>query len=212
MTQGKMAAIHTTKSQALEVYRLYQRHEDVAECLRASASQLPSWEESIYWKNNTRRLQKLKSGVEGRMKKNKRLLPLVTKGATWQGIPILVHGYKFEDDRLQGDVIKVEIDVIDFEAPMPELPIKLMASLLECHDFLVPSSVAEPVHPFTRHEAKFITVPDFLAATMPENLYATRCLQRVSCHAGNGVGSRGTLREHQGVVASHSNHGQTQTT
>ncbi len=209
---GNNTAIHTTDSQALEVYRLYPRNEEVADCLRTGANLLPSWEQSHFWSSNASRLNKMKSGIEGRMKRNKRLLPLVTKGVAWQGIPLLLHGYKFEDDRLQGDVIKIEIDMIDLEAPTPELPIKLMASLLECHDFLVPNAVSAPLPPYTKHEANFITVQDFLKATMPENLYATQCSQRVSCHAVNGVGSRDTLREHQAAIASHSKYGPTQTT
>ncbi len=96
---------------------------------------------------------------------------------------MLIHAYKFEDD----PICKVEIILPSYTTPSPELPIQLMASMLECHEFLVPSSIAEPLAPYTKHEAKFLTVPEFLRANMPRNLYATQSLPTIRVPVTSGA-------------------------
>ena len=57
---------------------------------------------------------------------------------------------------------------------MPELPLRTLASVLLCHEFLVPAFVAIPLP--TPQEAASLTVSAYLKRTMPPNLYASQCI------------------------------------
>lgn len=187
----KSAAIHQRGTE-LQVYRLFERNESAAQFLRDSTSALPGWQESSFWRSYGQKWKQVESGVRTRMAKHKRLTEIATRGVLWEGDPILVHAYKFDAD----PVMKVELVIPKSNPAMEDLPLRTIASVLECHEYLVPLSVAAALPPYQRHETKFLTVSEYLSQKMPTELYATQCLQGVSCHASNGVGSRDTPREH----------------
>src|SRR6185436_3493373 len=118
--------------------------------------------------------------VDNRMKKHKQLLPLVTRGVTWQGRPILIHAYKFEVD----PVMKLELVVPEVQMDVPELPLRILSEVLQCHEYLLPSFIAPPRPPYERHETKFETISEYLKRTMPADSLASQCLSPVS---GEGV-------------------------
>lgn len=197
------AAIHTA-SKSLELYRMFRTDEATARQIRQATSELPDWTESMYYSKegrNHRQWEKMRKEIEHRVKNHAKLHDIITRGISWDGFPVLVHAYKFEPDT----VMKVELILGEYESPMQELSLSVIASLLQCHEHLVPHYIANALPPYERHETKFQTISEYLSQTMPKKLYATQCLQRVSCHASNGVGSRDTLREHLGS-ASHSEH------
>ncbi len=204
------AAIHD-RGISLQLYRQFKTEEITARQIRHSMNSLPDVTGSIYWQKGGK-LEKIwdkhRCEVEAYTRKQKNKHPIITQWIAWEGLPVLVHFYKYEPD----PVMKLELILGRYESPTPELPLQTIATLLRCHEFLVPEYIAAALPPYTRHETKFLTIAEYLQQTMPKKLYTLQCLQRVSCHASNGVGSRDTLREHPSVPASHSAHGQTETT
>lgn len=173
------AAIHT-KGKELQLYRLFERDEATAEHLRRVTDALPSWEETLDWNREGKNWEKLERDITGRMTKHEELLPIVTKGVSWEGRPILIHAYKFEAD----PTMKVELVLPHVELENPELPLRTIASALRCHEHLVPEGLAQARPPYERHEAEFISIPQYLSHTMPPELYATRhTLQALPQHA-----------------------------
>ncbi len=106
------------------------------------------------------------------MEKHGKLHAILTTGIVWEGIPLIVHAYKFEPD----PVMKVELVLPEIPEPLHELPLKMIATMLRCLDHIVPEFIATPLPPYVRHEAKFMTIKEYLLHTMPAGLYATSCL------------------------------------
>jgi hypothetical protein len=171
---SQTAAIHD-KGKELQLYRLFHRDAAVAEHLRNAAETLPSWQEALDWSNEGQKWEKIKQDVTGRMTKHNELLPLVTKGIAWEGRPVLIHAYKFEADPM----VKVELVLPHVERELPTLPLRTIASALRCHEYLVPSELAEARPPYERHEAEFLSIPQYLSQTMPSSLYATQVTQEL---------------------------------
>lgn len=166
------AAIHD-KGKELQLYRLFHRDAAVAEYLRKTTETLPTWKEALDWSSEGQKWEKLERDVIARMTKHGKLLPIVTKGVTWEGCPVLVHAYKFEAD----PVMKVELVLPHVERELPTLPVRTIASALRCHEYLVPSELAEARPPYERHEADFLSIQQYLSQTMPPSLYATEVTQ-----------------------------------
>lgn len=186
---AETTAIHT-KGKDLQLYRLFDATAEVADYIRIGAEKLPSWEQSIFANPDLPRWEKQMHQVNQRMAKHQKLLPIVTRGVT-MGIPILIHAYKFEPD----PILKVELIAVPHRTPAPLLPLQTMAALLSCHEFLVPDGVAKALPPYTRHEAEFVMMWDYLSQTMPKGLYASQCLP--SNRVASPVPSGGTLPQHQ---------------
>lgn len=203
----KVAAIHDVGN-ILQIYRMYRVENNAVEHLRNALNGVPCWDQSPHWQSNGAKWRKLEQQISTRMKCHSKQHPIVTRGIEWQEQPLLVHAYKFEPDPF----FKVELIAPSLNEDVASLPLTLMAQMLECHEYLVPDYVTTPAQPYTAHDHNFLTISEYLSRVMPEQLYATTCLQRVSCHASNGVGSRDTLCVHPGTLASHSYHGPSKTT
>lgn len=168
------AAVHD-RGKELQIYRMMKNEEGSIACLRTSAGLVPNWEESVFWKGGGRQWSKLESQVKSRMAKNKELLPILTQGIEFEGIPMLIHAYKYECDPYWKNEILVPKQYLEV---MQELPLQVVASVLRCHELLVPDYVTQPLPPYTRHEAKFLTIWDYLSRKMPPELYATQSLPK----------------------------------
>lgn len=168
---NKTAAIHD-KGETLQVYRLFVRDDGAATYLHQITKMLPDWGDANRWKQEGTKWQKLERDVEARMKRHSKLQSILTKGIAWEGRPILIHAYKFDGD----PVMKLELMLPDAEQRMPELPIKVMASALRCHEMLVPEGIASALPPYERHETKFLTISEYLGKHNPKGLYALHCL------------------------------------
>ena len=163
------AAIHDSRSGQLEIYRMFERSESITNHMRLALRELPYWDDSGVSKDELRRLEKVSRDIEARMKKHKRLLPIITQSATWEGRPFLVHAYKFETD----PIMKVELIVPKLGREDADLPIYQVSDALGFHEYLVPELLAPAQPPYKHHEAKFTTISDYLIQKMPKGMYAT---------------------------------------
>lgn len=168
---NKTAAIHD-KGETLQVYRLFGRDTAAASFLHSVTKYLPSWEEADHWKLQGGKWSKLQRDVEARMKRHSKLLPILTKGIAWEGRPILIHAYKFDAD----PVMKVELVLPEHQKTVPELPLKVVASALRCHEMLVPEDIAAAKPPYENHETKFLTILEYVERNSPKGLYASHHL------------------------------------
>jgi len=170
---SKTAAIHDC-GEDLQVYRMFSSSTKVAKQLHTAAAALTGWEESIYWPLDRFKWEKLKGEVESRVKRHSKQYEIVSKGVLWEEIPILIHAYKFDcDPRL-----KIELVAPECGRVLPMLPVRLMASILRCHDFLVPAHIANPGPYYAGHEDRFLTISEYLSLHTPPELYAAKCFPR----------------------------------
>ncbi len=164
------AAIHNASKQ-LEVYRMFASSSAVAESLRKSAKALPSWDTNQYWKKEGSKWEKLKSEIEARMERHTKQHAVFTKDIAWNDRVILIHAYKFEPDSR----MKIELVVPALPSPLPELPSKIIADVLTCHEYLVPEYIAKPLPFYKSHDANFQSLTEYLSHNMPPELYASQC-------------------------------------
>lgn len=167
---GETTAVHA-KGKALQVYRMYESRADTLAYLRTTAAALPEWERAWRWGSEGKQWEKTQRDIEARMEKHQKLQPLLTRGVSWNGRPILIHAYKFEAD----PAMKVELVVPDQQADDPDFALHTIVRALECHECLVPEFIAKPKPPYERHEADFLTIQEHLSRTMPSDLYALAC-------------------------------------
>ena len=159
-------AIHT-KGKTLQVFRMFDRDDRTAKHLRDAAASLPSWEETPVWDWEGSAMQKIQSQVDARTRKHPKLLPVISRGVAWGNTPVIIHGYKYEEDPM----MKLELLLPSREASQPEFALKTISAALECHEYLIPDCVATPRPPYSRHEAEFETLTQHLVRTLPEDLY-----------------------------------------
>jgi hypothetical protein len=164
----KTTAIHA-RGRSLQIYRQFPRDEATAASIRSMAASLPAWADSPFYRSGGAVWVKTEREVSARMTRHGRLLPIVTRGVVWDGMPLLVHAYKFEPDPF----LKVELLPQAILRDLPDLPLRIVAKALSCHEYLVPAHVASPLPPYRGHEARFDTIAEYLREAMPEGLYAT---------------------------------------
>ncbi len=167
----KTAAVHT-RGKTLQVYRLFQSEEITARQIRHATEELSDWKETPFWKSHQQVWEKTVKQIESRMAHHGKQHAIITRGVDWNGTPLIVHAYKFEPD----SVMKVELVFPPCTIPAPDLPIQTMAAILQCHEYIVPGYIASPLPPYSKHEARFSTIMEYLLQVMPEGLYATSCL------------------------------------
>ena len=161
------AAIHE-RGKEFQLYRLYENSEKNREItgkmLRNATSKAEGWEDSPYWAQDGKQWALIEKQVKNKTLKHERLNPFLTRGISWEGIPVLVHAYKFEPD----PVMKVELILPEYTSELPQSPLRRIASALRCHEHLVPHYIAEPLPPYTRHETRFSTIAEYLSRHMPK--------------------------------------------
>lgn len=173
-------ALHTASSQ-MEVYRMFTSTSEVAESLRNTAKTLPSWNTSPYWMQEGKKWEKLKNQIEARMERHCKQRGVLTQGIAWHNRAILIHAYKFEPDTR----MKIELVVPILPTPIPELPTKILADTLACHEYLVPEYIAKPLPYYQGHDANFQSLPEYLSQTMPSQLYASQCFPLPRINGGS---------------------------
>lgn len=168
-------AIHTPKENSgkdLEIYRQFKVSPEVAASIRRNGDLLPAWNEWSFWKSGEKELKKLECEVVARMKRHGKQHPVYTRGVLWDWRPILIHAYKFEPDPF----LKLELIVParPKKLKLPEeLSLQVLSDVLRAHDYLVPPIVGEALPPYAGHEARFLTLSEFLDGTMPSDAAAT---------------------------------------
>jgi hypothetical protein len=171
MKHAKTAAIHT-RGNELQVYRMFKRDEATARHMHEAAKSLPSWEESPHWKSQKDEWKRIATNVTKRMERHSEQHPIITKGIVINGVPMLIHAYKFEPD----PTMKLELVLPEYPGSDAEMPLKRIATALEGHERLVPQFIASAIPPYSHHEARFLTLGEYLTDKMPSSLYATQCI------------------------------------
>lgn len=161
-----ITAIHA-KGKELGVYRMYVREDKVIKQFREASLSLPPWDEALCFDWEGGQWNKVKAQIDRRVERHKEQFPVVSRGIAWKGNPIYIHGYKFEDEAF----FKVELNMLGTRAKEPERALKTLAEALECHEFLIPDEVAEPKPPYTKHEAAFLTIDEYLSRNLPPDMY-----------------------------------------
>lgn len=59
---------------------------------------------------------------------------------------------------------------------LPELPLRLLAEALRCHEFLLPDVVTAPLPVPPRQAAAFVGLREYLLRVTPPNLLASQCI------------------------------------
>lgn len=165
----KIAAVHDGGDDQLEVYRLFERDAKTATHMRRSAENLPPASKTDHWKDYGVMWEQSAKQMEQRMTQ-KGQIPIVTRWIAWEGLPVWVHGYKFDAH----PNMKLELILPDAVRPIKDHPLRRMSTVLRCHEFLVPQSVAKPLAPYDRHETKFQTIIEYLLKELPEDMYTVR--------------------------------------
>lgn len=165
------AAVHD-RGKELQIYRQFERREEVVASIRKFGDLLPSWESTLEWDTQSGYLNKVQKGIERRMEKHTKQHAVYTRGVSWEHRPVLIHAYKFEPDTR----MKLEIVLPGVKRHVEELPVHRICSALRCHEYLIPEFVAAARPPYERHETKFLTLTEYLSQTMPKGLYATDVL------------------------------------
>lgn len=160
-------AIHA-KGKELGVYRMYNRDADVIKHLRNAAASLPSWETANLFDWEGGDWNKVKTEIDVRTKRHKKLETVVSRGVAWNGNPVCIHAYKFEAE----PVFKVELEMLGADSEKSEFALKTLSDALECHDFLIPEEICIPKPPYTKHEAAFLTIDEYLSRNLPPDMYA----------------------------------------
>jgi hypothetical protein len=170
LKHSSTTAVHD-KGNALQVYRLFESRSDTVTYLRMTAAALPSWEQSWCWGSEGESWSKTQRDIDARMNRHEKLQPILTRGISWNGRPILIHAYKFEPD----PVMKLELVMTDHQSQDPDYALDTMVRALQCHERLVPRYITEAKPPYERHEAEFVTIQEHLSRTMPADLYDLCC-------------------------------------
>ena len=170
LKHNKTTAVHT-KGESLQVYRLYKNDADAITYMRTTVASLPSWNKAHFWEGKGNGWEKVKRDITARMRRHKKLRPILTHGISWNGSPILVHAYKFEPD----PIIKMELVMLGDSASDPDLSLNTILDALDCHEALIPEYVAKPLPPYERHETEFSTLFEYLSQTMPPDMYNLFC-------------------------------------
>ena len=71
--------------------------------------------------------------------------------------------------------MKVELVMTDYQSHDPDYALDSIIRTLECHECLIPEFIAKPKPPYERHEVDFLTIPEHLSRTMPQDLYDLCC-------------------------------------
>lgn len=188
MKHSKTAAIHTRGTE-LQVYRMFQRDEATARQMHEATKSLPSWEESPYWRSQKDEWKRMAASVTRRMEKHSSQHPIITKGIVFNNVPMLIHAYKFEPD----PTMKLELVLPEYPGSNEEMPLKRIATALECHERLVPPFVAPALPPYSHHETRFQTLGEYLTEKMPQSLYASGCIDSL-VHKPDAVSGEGASR------------------
>lgn len=167
----RTVAIHN-KGNELQIYRQFERKEEIAASIRRFGDLLPGWEETLEWKSQSAYLSRIQKAVERRMEKHSKQHAVYTRGVAWEHRPILIHAYKFEPDPR----MKLEIVLPNVQRHFDELPVHRVCSALRCHEYLIPDYIAASRPPYEGHDMEFLTLTEYLSKTMPKGLYATEAI------------------------------------
>jgi hypothetical protein len=158
-----------TDSFGTTVSRYFRAADVPAAQLRASVSGLPSLNESPYWDGGEPPIPGVATGREAQAT---HAVPIVGRGACWDGRPVYVRA-----DSGPGDTVCLTVQVPPIAALAPELPLRTLAVALRCHEHLVPPSSAKAVLLSELSLARVRSPLEHLKRAMSSKLYASQCIR-----------------------------------
>lgn len=134
--------------------------------LRQGVASLPSWEQSPWAKAKLSEWKRTRRVLDAREKKF-----LLNRGVTWEGYPLWIHVAVPE-----GALLTVELLLPSLPCDVPGLPPRMLATTLRCHEYLIPTIVAQPLSlVVTGRGTRCLTIPEYFQRAMPSTLYASQC-------------------------------------
>jgi hypothetical protein len=168
--EGRAAVVE--KDGELRVARFFKNQSETVAYLRSAVQQLPSAQgphRHLDGQGGTSKSQRLRSGRGT----NREPLPcLVCRAISWEDRTLLVHASQQTADA----PVEVDLRVLATERALPELPLRTLAGVLRCHEFLIPEVIATPLPILAGQDPAFVGIREYLARAMPPKLYASQCI------------------------------------
>jgi hypothetical protein len=159
---GQDAAARSA-ADGISVLRAFEAADAVVTALRAAVLALPGWKHSASWPTGKELGDHLMSD-----RKSAATRRVVLRGVAWEGWPVLVHAFM----NAAGDRLAIALDSPAVPLDLGELPLRIVARALRCHEHLVPTALAVPL-PFDPSGADgALPVAEFLQRTTPQSLAA----------------------------------------
>lgn len=159
----------------LHVQRLFDPAPATAARLAARVEEFPGWEGTLFWPSEGERWERFRVRAAARGKEDPNARPAALRGIAWEGRPVLVN----IRSRGSGAPIVVETAMPSLPLDLPELPLRLVASGLRCHEDLLPGYLAAPL-PLAKHGEGRSHLRDYLERATPQNRYASQCFSQRS--------------------------------
>src|SRR5439155_1008168 len=96
--------------------------------------------------------------------------PLIRSDRIWEGHQLLVRARTQHPSR----VLTLEVCVLPHNGGLPELPLRVLATALRCHEFLLSDGVAQPLP--VPHDLLRSGIREYLTRVTPHNLSARQCI------------------------------------
>ncbi len=160
-------AIHTQGSE-FQLYKIFKRDQDVCQHLHKVVKNLSPWSDHYSWKHHGDGYTLLQNQISKRTQKHLKLTEIITRGIEWESMPILIHSYKFDADVSFKNELIVPSSYLD---TVEILPVKLVGSLLRCHEYLMPPAIIKAQAPYLGHDINFSVISDYLSSSTQEGLY-----------------------------------------
>jgi hypothetical protein len=135
--------------------------------LLTTARQLPGWDISPFWGSEREAWRAMEQDENTRGGERRR--GGIIRGVVFRDRPMLLHA------REDGGLLRLSALVPPLPLPLPDLPLRTLATALSCLDRLAPSE-ERVLSPPRLHGNRGISPSAFLRRTMPKNLVACQCI------------------------------------
>lgn len=152
--QHAQTAAVQDSDQYLVVFREFHHDDSVLEYLQGSSKQLECMEDD---QQNKRRAEGASHVV-------------MSRSIVWETLSLRVRASLHP----AASLLRVDLIVPTHHGDLPQLPLRLLARALRCHDFLLPRCITAPL-PLGLDETPF-SIRRYLTRAMPQNLYASQCI------------------------------------
>jgi hypothetical protein len=154
---GGKAAVDAQEG-GVRVTRCFESGSATVAHLQVATQLLPRWKRRISEERGA-----------GKRRDGPRLL--VQCDVLWEGRRLLVEAFQPSSTA----VLHVELSLWPWESDLPELPLRMVATALRCHEFLLPDGIARPL-PVPADGRGGREIRAYLMHAMPKNLYASQCI------------------------------------
>ncbi len=165
----RITAIATVTDAGLQVSRHVRFSAGALACLRASIERLPGWEKTPFWLAAGKHWKRLTQGLKTKLERADRRQLIALRGVEWEERALLVNAFlEMQEDTLQVDVLQPSVPL-----DLPDLPLRAIASILRCHEHVLPVSVT-PALPFPPSRDA-VSLEAYLRRATPQDLCVSQC-------------------------------------